>query len=111
MLQEATAAGGSSERKRSAMRRRGLWIGTETRPAHSLQQKLGIWLLKICNPCHNNSAQDKKNNPELDEHGHQREDHPAQSEHWLPGRTPNHRPANDQRKNGDEFAGYRFGGI
>src|ERR1019366_2202191 len=45
---------------------------------------------------------DKKNNPELDDHGHQREAHPAQSEHWLPGRTPNHRPANKQRKNGDE---------
>jgi hypothetical protein len=31
-----------AERKRSAMRRRGLRIETETRPAHSLKQKLGI---------------------------------------------------------------------
>src|ERR1035437_4918779 len=28
------------QRKRSAMRRRWLWIETETRPAHSLEQKL-----------------------------------------------------------------------
>jgi hypothetical protein len=31
----------AAERKRSAMRRRGLRIATETRPAHSLQQKFG----------------------------------------------------------------------
>jgi hypothetical protein len=35
------------ERKRSAMRRRGLWIAAKTRPAHSLQQKLGVVFLNL----------------------------------------------------------------
>src|ERR1035438_7115490 len=34
----------TEERKRSATRRRQLWVATETRPAHSLQQKLGSTL-------------------------------------------------------------------
>ena len=33
----------SGYRKRSAMRRHGLRIETQTRPAHSLQQKLGLF--------------------------------------------------------------------
>ena len=36
---ERRQAQGHTQRKRSAMRRRGLRIVTETRPAHSLEQK------------------------------------------------------------------------
>ena len=38
--------GVSAERKRSAMRRGGLGIATEAQPAHSLQQVLGVVIVK-----------------------------------------------------------------
>src|SRR5208282_5325537 len=50
------------------MRRRGLRIATETRPAHSLQQKLRQWSLMSSEPSETNNENSSKHHDQTDAH-------------------------------------------